>query len=72
MRELDRQGRIVIPKKWRDQLGRRFIMRLERDGIKLMPVKVKGLTEYFDSIEVELKSDLSDWHAVKRELRRAR
>ncbi len=28
----------------------------------------RKLTEFFDSIEVDIKSPLSDWHAVKREL----
>lgn len=69
IRELDKQGRIVIPKKWRVKYAGKFMMRLEEDTIKMIPMKIVDLTEYFDSIKVDLKSDLSDWHSVRRELR---
>ncbi|RLF03953.1 MAG: AbrB/MazE/SpoVT family DNA-binding domain-containing protein, partial [Thermoprotei archaeon] len=31
-------------------------------------LKLPNLTEFFDSVEVDLKSDLSDWRSVKGEL----
>lgn len=72
VRELDKQGRLVIPKEWRKKYirGRKFVMRLEKGEIRMIPVEPVDLTEYFDSIEVDLKSDLSDWHSVRKELRR--
>jgi hypothetical protein len=30
--------------------------------------KVIDLTAYFDTVEVDLKADLSDWHKVRMEL----
>jgi len=72
VRELDKQGRLVIPKEWRDRHDkvRKFVVRLEKGEIRMTPVETVDLTEYFDSIEVDLKSDLSDWHSIRKELRR--
>ncbi|MCS7367533.1 MAG: AbrB/MazE/SpoVT family DNA-binding domain-containing protein [archaeon YNP-WB-062] len=36
--------------------------------ITIEPCKLPDLTQYFNSIEVDLKSDLSNWKAVKGEL----
>ncbi|MCR6624512.1 MAG: hypothetical protein MRT15_10280 [archaeon YNP-LCB-003-016] len=36
--------------------------------IIIEPCKLPDLTQYFNSIEVDLKSDLSNWKAVKGEL----
>ena len=72
VRELDKQGRIVIPKEWREKYARKgkLVVRLEKGEIRMTPVATVDLTEYFDFIEVDLKSDLSDWHSVRKELRR--
>ena len=40
------------------------------DLIEIRPFTDIDLTKYFDSIEVDLKADLSDWHKVREELRR--
>ncbi len=48
--------------------GGRVVLELERDRITITPLEEVDLTEYFDSIEVDVEVDLSDWHAVKREL----
>ena len=71
VRELDKQGRIVIPKRWREKYAKKgkFVMKLDGDEIRMIPMGTVDLTEYFDSIEVDLKSDLSDWHSVRKELR---
>lgn len=71
VRKMDEQGRIVIPKKWRDEHSERdFVIKMEGDEIKMIPLKSTDLTEYFDSIEVDLESDLSDWHSIRKELRK--
>ena len=69
---VDGQGRIVIPKKWRERYlkGRRVIMRIRGGVIEIMPERVFDLTRFFDSIEVDVRSDLADWHKVKKELRK--
>jgi len=72
IKKVDGQGRIVIPKKWRERYlkGRRIIMRIKEDVIEIMPEKMFDLTRFFDSIEVDVRSDLADWHKVKKELRK--
>ena len=72
VKRVDGQGRIVIPKQWREKYlkGRRIIMRIKEDVIEIMPEKMFDLTRFFDSIEVDVRSDLADWHKVKKELRK--
>lgn len=71
VRKMDEQGRIVIPKEWRDEHNeRKFVIKMEDEEMKIIPLKSNDLTKYFDSIEVELESDLSDWHSVRKELRK--
>ena len=69
IKKLDGQGRIVVPKEWRDKHGGgKVVLSLEEGKITITPLDEVDLTEYFDSIEVDVESDLSDWHAIKREL----
>lgn len=72
VRELDKQGRLVIPKKWREKYlrGRKVVLKLERNEIRVIPLQTKLLTDYFGSLSVDLESDLSDWHSVRRELKK--
>jgi bifunctional DNA-binding transcriptional regulator/antitoxin component of YhaV-PrlF toxin-antitoxin module len=71
VRKLDKQGCIVIPKEWRDKHAKvgKFVMMLDKGEIRMIPVGTVDLTKYFDSIEVDLKNDLSDWRFVRKELR---
>jgi len=70
IKEVDKQGRIVIPKKWREKYLKkpRVIMKIKGEVIEITPEKELDLTKYFDSISVNVKSDLSDWHRVRKEL----
>ena len=43
-------------------------MRLKGALIEIMPYERVDLTKYFDSVEADIKSDLSNWKSVKREL----
>ena len=74
VKTVDRQGRIVIPKRWRGEVleGGKVVMVRKGDTIEIRAYEEADLTKYFDSIEVELESDLSDWHSVRRELRAQR
>jgi bifunctional DNA-binding transcriptional regulator/antitoxin component of YhaV-PrlF toxin-antitoxin module len=67
---LDKWGRLVVPKVWRKKYARNglVLLKVEGDKIIIEPYELPDLTRYFDSIEVDLKSDLTDWKAVKREL----
>ena len=70
-RRIDSQGRISLPVDWRKEvLGDAKGVIIIRRGEELVvrPKRRRKLSEFFDSIEVDLESDLSDWHAVKREL----
>ena len=68
---VDNQGRILLPKKWRDRYlkGKKAIIVYKENVVEIRPFDKSDLTKYFDKVEVDLKSDLSDWHKVRKELR---
>ena len=70
IRNVDEQGRVVLPKRWRDRYlrTRRVVIREEGERLVIVPYRPPDLTKLFDSMEVDLKSDLADWKAVRREL----
>jgi hypothetical protein len=62
----------MLPKIWRDRYlkDKKAVVSQKGDVIEIRPFTDIDLTKYFDSIEVDLKADLSDWHKVREELRR--
>ncbi len=70
-RSIDSQGRISLPADWRkehlQQTEDVIILRHGEDLI-IKPKKTEQISTFFDSIKVDLENDLSDWHAIKREL----
>lgn len=72
IKEIDEQGRVVIPKAWRSKhlTSRRVVMKLKEGAIEIVPYGTLDLTRFFDRIKVDVKSDLGDWHALRRELRK--
>jgi len=70
IKELDKQGRLVLPKGWREKYAEKgkIVLRIENDTIIIKPYELADLTEFFDKIEVDVKSDLSSWKSVRREL----
>jgi bifunctional DNA-binding transcriptional regulator/antitoxin component of YhaV-PrlF toxin-antitoxin module len=72
VKTVDTQGRIMLPKTWRDRYlkDKKAVVSQKGDLIEIRPFTDIDLTKYFDSIEVDLKADLSDWHKVLEELRR--
>jgi bifunctional DNA-binding transcriptional regulator/antitoxin component of YhaV-PrlF toxin-antitoxin module len=70
IKEVDKQGRLVLPKDWRDKYAKRrkIILKIEGDKIIIKPYRLADLTEFFDCVEVDIKSDLADWKSVRREL----
>jgi bifunctional DNA-binding transcriptional regulator/antitoxin component of YhaV-PrlF toxin-antitoxin module len=72
VKTVDTQGRIMLPKIWRDRYlkDKKAVVSQKGDLIEIRPFTDIDLTKYFDSIEVDLKADLSDWHKVREELRR--
>ena len=65
---LDPQGRILLPKKWRVKYGKKVLMFESGDELILAPKKNKRLSD-LQEIEVNIKSNLADWHAVRKELK---
>jgi hypothetical protein len=43
-------------------------MRVEENKIIVEPFELPDLTQFFDSVEVDVKTDLADWRSVKDEL----
>jgi len=72
LKEIDEQGRIVIPAEWRKKYlrGKKVIVRNRGEVLEILPREKVDLTAFFDRAKVEIKSDLSDWRAVRRELRK--
>jgi bifunctional DNA-binding transcriptional regulator/antitoxin component of YhaV-PrlF toxin-antitoxin module len=70
-RRVDSQGRVSLPAEWRrmhlDHKGDVVIVNMGEELI-IKAKKSQRLSEFFDSVDVELLSDLSDWHRVKDEL----
>ncbi len=71
VRSVDRRGRISLPAEWRKEhrVSRRVLVRAKGDVLQIIPADC-DLTAFFDAAEVDLKADLSDWHAVRRELQK--
>ena len=61
----------MLPKEWRDRYlkGKKAIIVYKENVVEIRPFEKSDLTKYFDKVEVDLKSDLSDWHKVRKELR---
>ena len=68
---VDEQGRIILPKSWREKYlkNKKAIISAKGDTIEIKPFTSIDLTEYFDKLEVDIKTDLSDWHKVRKDLR---
>ena len=71
VKSVDNQGRILLPKDWRNRYlkGKKAIIVYKGDVVEIRPFAKSDLTKYFDKVEVDLKADLSDWHKVRKELR---
>ncbi|MBI2076136.1 MAG: AbrB/MazE/SpoVT family DNA-binding domain-containing protein [Candidatus Aenigmarchaeota archaeon] len=67
-KQLDPEGRLLLPKEWREKHGKKVLIVETDEYLKIVPKKARKLTDFFDSVEVDIKSDLTDWHAVKKEL----
>ena len=70
VKSVDNQGRILLPKDWRNRYlkGKKAIVIYKGDLVEIRPFIKSDLTKFFDKVEVDLKSDLSDWHNVRKEL----
>nr|HDO81329.1 AbrB/MazE/SpoVT family DNA-binding domain-containing protein [Candidatus Bathyarchaeota archaeon] len=62
VKKIDSQGRVVLPKGWRDRWGNEVILVEFEDRIEILPRKKPKLSRFFDIVEVEVEED------VEREL----
>lgn len=70
-RVVDSQGRVSLPAEWRKKyLKNSDKVVFTRDGKKLiiLPLEAEPLSKFYDSVPVDIKSDLGDWKKVKKEL----
>lgn len=70
-RNIDAQGRVSLPVEWRKKYikkGEKVLIRQRGQEIIIIPIEKKDITEFFDSVPVEIKSDICDWEQVKKEL----
>ena len=72
IKDIDEQGRIIIPKELRKKykIKEKVVIRSGEGKIELIPLEEKELTKYFDTATADIKTDLSDWHKVRKELRK--
>jgi len=67
VKELDQQGRILVPIKWRKGLKSRKLMLIRRgDRIDMIPVEPIPPSDLFDSIEISENVNFADSHSVKK------
>ena len=57
VRKVDRQGRIVLPKRWREKWGDEVIVVELDDRIEILPKKKPNLEKFFDILEVEVRGE---------------
>lgn len=72
LKDVDSQGRIVLPASWRKKhlRGGKVLLRPRGSILEVVPQDRVDLTKYFDAAEADVRADLSDWHAIRRELRK--
>lgn len=70
IKQVDNQGRIVLPKKWRDKNLKSPSVKLKitDDKIEILPYEPEYITDLFGSIKLNIKSDMTDWKELKKEL----
>lgn len=57
VKRVDPQGRLVLPKSWREKWGNEVIVVELEDRIEILPRKKPRLSRFFDILEVELKGE---------------
>ena len=72
IRRVDCLGRILLPAKWRAKYLRKtrlVTIKIKEDKIVIEPVTVADLTEFLDSVEVDVESRaFEDYNKLKKSL----
>jgi len=70
MKYVDKEGRLVLPKEWRDKhlKSRAVLLKIHDGKITIEEYKLPNLNDLIDSIDADIKADLDDWKGVKRDI----
>ena len=69
IRPVDTQGRIILPKSWRNRLRTRSVLVIEEDDrLEIRPADA-DLSRFVDAVEVDGK-DFEDYHTLRKGLRK--
>lgn len=73
IKKVDSQGRIVLPRKWREEElkdGNEVIIIEEKGILKIIPKKKIELAQFFDSLDFgeEILEKLEDWTGFEKNL----
>jgi AbrB family looped-hinge helix DNA binding protein len=58
VKRVDNQGRIVLPKKWRERWGDEIILIELEDRIEILPRRKPNFSQFFDIIEADIEEDV--------------
>jgi len=70
MKYVDKEGRLVLPKKWRDKhlKSQAVLLKIQDGKITIEEYKLPDLSQLINSVDAEIEADLDDWKGVKRDL----
>ncbi|MDD1703508.1 MAG: division/cell wall cluster transcriptional repressor MraZ [Methanoregula sp.] len=69
IKHIDAQGRIILPKSWRNRLKTRSVMVIDEDDrLEIRPAD-SDLSRFVDAVEVEAVQ-FDDYHMLRKELRK--
>ena len=70
-RVVDAQGRVSLPADWRKKYLKnsdKVVLTLDGKKLIILPIETEPLSKFYDSVQVDIKSDLGDWKKLKKEL----
>ena len=66
--KVDPQGRVLLPREWRETLKTDSILAIEEnDSLVLVPKKPSRLEDFFDCAKANVK-EFTDYHKLKQEI----
>ena len=69
VRPVDSQGRIILPKSWRNRLRTRSVLVIDEDDrLEIRPADA-DLSRFVDAVEVD-GEDFEDYHTLRKGLRK--
>jgi len=60
VKKIDSQGRVVLPKGWRERWGNEIILIEFEDRIEILPKRKPKLSQFFDIIEADIEEDVEE------------